>query len=121
MKMRGHDLGPTDTDVVRQVDVGAHDPGFHRSLDLGIEMHHLSASMHASVGTPGAQQRNRRVGDFGQGVFEGFLHGEHAGGLALPAAIARAFVFDAQRDPVKALGCQFGGRVIYICQGVTAC
>ncbi|MCY1457553.1 hypothetical protein D9M71_748580 [compost metagenome] len=120
MEMRRHDLGPTDTDVVGQVDVGAHGPGLHRTLDLGVEMHHLSAGMHPGVGTPGAHQRNGRVGDFGQGVFEGFLHGEHPGRLALPAAVARAFVFDAQRDPEKAVGCHFGGRVIYICQGGTA-
>jgi hypothetical protein len=31
-------------------------------------------------------------------LFEGFLHREHAGQLALPAAIARAFVFNAQCD-----------------------
>ncbi|MCY1178469.1 hypothetical protein D9M73_188180 [compost metagenome] len=58
MEMRRHDLGPTDTDVVGQVDVGAHGPGLHRTLDLGIEMHHLSAGMHPGVGTPGAHQRD---------------------------------------------------------------
>lgn len=121
MEIRRHDLGPTDTDVVRQVDVGAHDPGLQRTLDLGVEMHHLATGVYAGVGTSRAMQGHWRIGDFRQGRFEGLLHSGHAGGLALPAAVARAFVFNAQRDPEKAVGRHFGGRVIYICQGVTAC
>ncbi|MNG26433.1 hypothetical protein D3C84_1114290 [compost metagenome] len=104
-----------------QIDIGAHDPGLHRALDLRIEMHHLSAGVHSGIRTTGTKQRHRGVGDFGQGVFEGFLHREHARGLTLPATIPRAFVFHAQRDPEKAVGYHFGGRIIYICQGVTAC
>ncbi|MNG18056.1 hypothetical protein D3C84_1020850 [compost metagenome] len=84
-------------------------------------MHHLAAGMHAGIGTAGAMQRHGRVGDFGQGVFKGFLHRQYAGRLALPATVARAFVFNAQGDPEKAVGRHFGGRVVYVCQGITAC
>ncbi|MNI74774.1 hypothetical protein D3C73_1308810 [compost metagenome] len=121
MEMRRHDLGPTDADIVGQIDIGTHDPGLHRTLDLRVEVHDLATGVHAGIGAPGAEQRNGRVGHLGQGVFEGFLHREHARGLALPATITRALVFNAQRDPEKAVGRHFGGRVIYICQGVTAC
>ena len=64
---------------------------------------------------------HRAITWFEQGFFQGFLHGEHTGGLALPAAVARALVFNAQRDAEKAFGCHFGGRVIYVCQVGTAC
>lgn len=120
MKVRRHHLGPTDADVVGQVDIGAHDPRLHRALGLGVKVHHLPASVYTGVGTPGTHQRDRRVGDFRQGLLQGFLHRRHAGGLALPATIARAFVFHAQGDSEKACGRHFGGRVIYICQELRA-
>lgn len=44
-----------------------------------------------------------------------------AGRLPLPAAIARTLVFNTQGDSEKACGRHFGGRVIYICQELTAC
>ena len=120
MKVRRHDLGPTDTDVMGQIDISAHHPRFHRALGLGVEVNHLAAGVDAGVGTPGAHQRYRRVGDSGQGLFQGFLHRQHAGRLALPAAIARTFVFHAQGDAVKACSRHFGSRVIYICQELRA-
>ena len=64
MEVRRHHLGPTDTDVVGQIDIGAHDPRLQRALGLSIKVHHLPAGMHPGIGTPGTHQRHRRVGDF---------------------------------------------------------
>jgi len=105
---------------VGQIDVGAHHPSLHRALGLSIEVDHLATGVHTGVGTSGAHQRNGRIGDLGQGLFQGFLYRQHARRLALPAAIARTFVFHAQGDAVKACGRHFGGRVIYICQELRA-
>lgn len=54
MEMRRHHPRPTDADVMRQIDVGAHDPGLQRTIDRRIKVHHLSAGMHARVGASGA-------------------------------------------------------------------
>lgn len=69
MKMRRHDLGPTDAHVMRQIDISAHHPRLHRALGLGVKVHHLATGVYPGVGTPGAHQRDRRIGDLGQGLF----------------------------------------------------
>ncbi|MNT60920.1 hypothetical protein D3C72_1985310 [compost metagenome] len=84
-------------------------------------MHHLTTGMHASVSTPGAEQGHGRVGNFGQRLFEGLLDARYAISLALPAAVARAFVFHAQSDAKEAFGRRFGNRVINDFQEDTAC
>jgi hypothetical protein len=110
MEVSGHDPGPGHADIVGQVDIGPHDPGLETALGLGIEMHHLATGMHTGIGTPRTHQRHGRVGDLGQGLFQGFLYGRYPAGLALPAAVARSLVLHAKRDSEKTFGRHFGSR-----------
>ncbi|MNM60055.1 hypothetical protein D3C81_713250 [compost metagenome] len=109
MKVGRHWPRPDHTDVVRQVEVGAHGPGALVTHGTGIEVHDLPAAVNAGVGTPGADHRNRLVGDLGQRLLQGLLDTRHAAGLTLPAAVARAFVFHAQGDAGVAFGRGLGG------------
>ncbi len=88
VEMRRHHPRPGHTDIRGQVGVGAHHPCFQRALHRGVEMHHLAAGMNGSVGTAGADHPDRLGGNLRQGALQRFLHGRHAGFLALPATIA---------------------------------
>lgn len=39
--------------------IRAHHPCLHRALGLSVKVHHLPASVHAGISTPGAHQRHR--------------------------------------------------------------
>ncbi|MNZ97829.1 hypothetical protein D3C78_1170900 [compost metagenome] len=110
VEMRRHRLRPGHADVARQIGVGPHEPGLERTLDGGIEMHHLAAGMHGRVGAPGTDQRHRLGRHLGQGLFQRRLDRGHPRLLTLPAAIARALVFHAEGDPGNASGSHFGCR-----------
>ena len=78
----------------RQLRVGAALPGMQGAFGRGVEVRDLACGMHARVGAAGDGDRDRVVGDGGQGA----LHfGLNAGGvpLALPAVVVRAVVFEA--------------------------
>ena len=79
-------------------------------------MHHLAAGMNGSVGTAGADHPDRLGGNLRQGALQRFLHGRHAGFLALPATIAGALVLDAEGDSGNASGSRFVYRYIFIFQ-----
>ncbi len=112
---------PDHTDVVRQVEVGAHGPGALIAHSAGVEVHDLPAAVDTGVGTPGADHRNRLVRDFGQCLLQGLLDTWHAAGLALPAAVTRAFVFHAQGDAGVAFGRGFGGGGVDDVQAFETC
>ncbi|MCY1553892.1 hypothetical protein D9M68_904220 [compost metagenome] len=82
-------------------------------------MHHLSTGMHGRVGTPGTDHRHRLRRHLGQRPLQRLLHGSHASLLALPTAIARALVFDAQGNPGNASGSHLGCRNLFIYQRLT--
>lgn len=84
-------------------------------------MHDLPAAMHAGIGTPGADHRNRFVGDLGQRLFQRLLHTGHSTGLTLPAAVAGALVFHAQGDSGVAFGRGFGGSGVDDVQAHETC
>ncbi|MNJ53635.1 hypothetical protein D3C77_490350 [compost metagenome] len=109
MEVCRHRPRPDHTDVVGQVEVGAHGPGALVAHGAGVEVHDLPAAVYAGVGAPGADHRNRLVGHRGQRLLQGLLDTGHAAGLALPATVARAFVFHAQGDAGVAFGRGFGG------------
>ena len=54
--------------------------------------------MDAGVGAAGAADGDRMLDDAGQGVFEGFLDGEDAAGLPLPAVVAAAVIGKGQLE-----------------------
>jgi len=102
MKVRRHHLRPGHADVTGQIHVGAHDPRVQRTLDSGIEMHHLTTGVHRSIGTPCAQNADRgTTGDLGQGSFQMTLDRRNIRALALEPTITCALVFEAQGDSEK--------------------
>ena len=109
MEVRRHRPRPDHADVVGQIEIGAQGPGALVTYGAGIEMHDLPAAVHAGIGAPGADDADRLVGHLRQRLLQGLLDAGHAAGLALPAAIARAFVFHTQGNAGEAFGGRFGG------------
>lgn len=96
VEMSRHFLCPSNTDVARQVHIRAHDPCMHIAVYWRIEVHHLPARMHQSVGAPGATQSNWiPARNLAKSPLQGLLYRRHSGTLALETTIPRTFVFDA--------------------------
>ncbi len=84
---------------MRQVGVGTVEPVLRRPPRAGIEVNDLAGRMHSGIGSPGAEQLHRVVGDPGKGLLDLLLNALHAGLLALPAAIGRPAVFNTGGNP----------------------
>ncbi len=93
-----HRPGPCETDVARQLGVGAEHPGAQAPAGLSIEMRDLSTGVHAGIGAPGAHQADRRIRDVCERRFRPALHAGTLG-LALPTGVGGSLVLQPNRDP----------------------
>jgi len=88
---------PEHRDRIRQQGVDAAHPRALRARRRGVEVHHLSARVNATIGAAGAGHANRLGRDPGQCRLQGVLN-RAAARLRLPAQEPAAVVFDAERD-----------------------
>ncbi len=97
-----HGPGPVHTDIVRQLCVDAHDPGFKLTLRSRVEMHNLPGRVDTGVGATRADHLHAMVGHNRQRFLDFILNRARAMRLHLPAAKAAAVVFDAEGDSLGA-------------------
>ncbi len=114
MKLDAHGHHPQHGDTVGKQRVGPADPGILVALALRVEMHRLSARVHAGIGTPGAHDTNRAIRDLRQGPLDEALHRRRVA-LSLPTAEPRSVVLEAggeSQGAARAISCSLDGRGI---------
>lgn len=93
-------------DVVGEEAIDPFAKGGEGEVIFGAEMGDHGAGMHAGIGAPGAVQHDLFANDLAEGFFDKLLD-RAALGLALPADIGGAVVFDGEADRSHS-----GGRII---------
>ena len=97
VKTCAHLVTPLHRHLRAQVAVGAAHPGESVPLDRSIQVHHLVESVHAGIGTAGADGGHGLVGKGAERLLQPILH-RLAIWLGLPAVEGPAVVGDAERQ-----------------------